>query len=73
MQAPHAPQMFFERRDELFGQHADAVFRAFAVAHDDLPVAEIQIFNAQPQAFFQTQTRAVKQIRHQPVNAFKIR
>jgi hypothetical protein len=44
-------EMSFERRDERTGQNRAAVFRALAVAHDDLTIAEINVLDAQPHAF----------------------
>jgi hypothetical protein len=49
----------FPKGDYLFRQNRHAVFRAFAVAHRDLPAFKIQILDAQPQSFQQTQSRAV--------------
>ena len=54
-------------------QHRDAVLAALAVADQDLPVAEVDVLDAQPQALEQPQAGAVQQARHQPARAVQIR
>ena len=45
--------MFLEGDDKAGGQHGDQIVHAFAIPHDDLPLGEIKIFDAQPQTLHQ--------------------
>ena len=69
MQRAHPAEMLVQGFDQALGQHRDAVARAFAVAHYDLPVGEIHVLYAQRQALDLPQPRAVEQARHQPRRA----
>ena len=73
VQRLHANQVRLERLDHRLRQHRHAVFSAFAIAHQNLPVVEIHILYAQLQALAQAQTRPVKQARHQPPGPVKLR
>src|SRR5581483_10253828 len=47
-------------------QHRAAVLGALAVAHHDLVAGEIDVFDAQAQAFHETHARAVQKTRYEP-------
>jgi hypothetical protein len=49
-----------ERLAEAAGKHRDAVLGPFAVAHENLGLAEVDVFDAQAHAFHQAQPRAVE-------------
>ncbi len=55
--------------DERIRHGGDAILFAFAVAHGDGFVLEVQIFNAQADTFHKAQARAVQELRHQFVCA----
>ena len=57
--------LFLESRDEGIWQDGDAVVFALAVADDDGMVAEVDIFDAQADAFHQAQAAAVEEFCHQ--------
>jgi len=54
---------------ELVGQHSHAVFHAFAVPDEDLALAEVQVFDAQAEAFHQPEAAAVEEAGHQQIVA----
>jgi hypothetical protein len=54
-----------ERIEKAFGHHSDAILLPFAVTYDDLSRFEIQVFDAQPTAFENTQPRSVHQRSHE--------
>lgn len=56
-------------RDDSFGQGNDAVFFAFAIAHSDGAVFEVNIFDAQAEAFHQAQAGAIEELGHEFVDA----
>ena len=60
-------QMLLERATQAPRQHCHAVFSAFAVAHNNPGVTEINVFYAQPDAFHQTEATPVKQAGHKSV------
>jgi hypothetical protein len=59
-----ALEMFLERRDEAIGQHRHAVLFALAVAHDDLMLGKIHVFDAQADALHESQAAAIQQFGH---------
>jgi len=67
MQRAHAAKMRLQRRDQLLGQHRHSILAALAVAHQDLPVGEIQVLDAQHQHFNLPQPRPVQQTCHHPL------
>lgn len=58
-------QMQTQRVPDPFGQEGDPVLLALAIAHRDLPIAEIHVFDAQPDTFHEPQARAVEQPAHE--------
>lgn len=54
---------------QAFGKGGNAVVLAFSITDDDLVVAEVDVFDAQAQAFHQAQARAIEQLGHEPGNA----
>src|SRR3989454_9494640 len=60
-----AAEMLLQRLHEVFGQHRDTVLPALAVPHDDLAIREIDVLDAQRQAFNLPQPRAVQEGGHQ--------
>ena len=57
--------MFLEWADQAGGQHGDPIVQAFAIAHDNLLVGKVEIFDAEPQTLHQAQARAVENLGHQ--------
>src|SRR6185295_5392760 len=57
-------QMDREHFVQGVGQDGDAILPSFAVPHHDLAVFQIEILDAQPQAFRYPQARAVQQARN---------
>ena len=64
--------MRFELLVQGAGQHGDAIFFSFAIAHRDLGVAEVDVLHPQAHAFHQTQSRTVEEACHQKVAAFEL-
>lgn len=62
-------QLPLQRKDEVLGQHRHPVLAALALADDDLTPLELDILDAQPQAFEQAHAGAVQQGRDQPRGA----
>lgn len=58
-------QVALERGDGGFGQDSDAVFGALAIAHDDLVVAEVDVFHPKAEAVHEAQTGTIEEQRHQ--------
>jgi hypothetical protein len=46
-------EMCLERADQAFGQRGAPLLQAFAIAHDDLTLGNVQVFDAQSQTFHQ--------------------
>jgi hypothetical protein len=65
--AADAGEMLFERMDERTGEHRDPFAAALGFTDDDLPVAEIEILDAQAQAFHQAQASAIEELAHEAV------
>lgn len=65
VQALDAGQMFPKRLHQAGGQDGEAVMRIFGVADDKLAVVEIDIFDAQLEAFVEAQSAAVENLGHQ--------
>jgi hypothetical protein len=58
---------------ELIGQQRSAIFGPFALAHNQLALSEVQIFDPQAEALKQAQATAIEQTGHQVVRAGKRR
>lgn len=58
-------QMRLERRDQLIGEHGNAVFESLAVMNEDHMLVEIDILHAQAQDFHKAQTAPVEQLGHE--------
>jgi len=54
-------QVFLERSDEAVWKHGEVVYFAFGVAHGDLAVVKVNVYDAQAQALDQAQPRTVEQ------------
>lgn len=65
----HGVKMGLQRRGEGAREHGAAVFRAFAVADGDFIAGEIEVFDAQPQAFEDAEAAAVKNLGDQTIDA----
>jgi len=63
VQALDAQQVLLERFDHAVGQNGDAIFVPLRVAHDDGAALEVEILDAQTQAFQQAQNAAIEQFR----------
>jgi hypothetical protein len=72
MQHTYPAKVLLEWLHYGFGHHRDTVLPALAVAHDDLPVGEVDILHPQPQALDLAQPRPVQQARHQPLDALQL-
>jgi len=55
--------------EQGIGEHCDAVIAAFAIADDDLVILEIEIFDAQAQAFHEAQAAAIHDLGHEAIDA----
>lgn len=64
-----AGEVFAQGWEEAIGEHGEAVFFAFAFANDDAALFEIQVFDAQAQAFDDAQAGAVEDFCHELVGA----
>jgi len=72
VQRPRLLQLLLQRADQVFGQHGDAVFVAFAFANHNLAPGKFHILDAQAQGFEQAHTRAIQQLRNQPGGALRV-
>lgn len=54
MELPNALEVFAERGDDAVGEHGDAVVASFSVVDDDAAVLEVDIFDAEAQAFHES-------------------
>jgi hypothetical protein len=68
-QRAHAGQVSLQMRYQHGRQHGDPVLRALAVTHHQLATGQVQVLDAQLQAFLQPDAGAVEQAGHQPVRA----
>ncbi len=68
----HAHEMFAQRPLEARGQKGDAFAHAFAVAHRDLCVAEVDIFDPQAQTFEESQAAPIEQLSHEAIVARQV-
>ena len=66
---PNALDLFAQGGNDAGRQGGRAVICAFAIANDDLAVVEIDVFDAQAQAFHQTQSAAVEYLGHEQVDS----
>jgi hypothetical protein len=61
MQQTHARKMGLQRFDQRFREQGDAILEPLAVAHEDSPVIEIDIFDTKAQGLEESQPTSVKQ------------
>ena len=66
-------QLLFERLAHRRRQDGDAIFLTLAIAHDDLAVTEVDVFDAEPKTIHQAQTGPVQQLRHQTGGSIHVR
>jgi hypothetical protein len=66
MESAHRLQMDPQGFDSSHRKHRYAVFVSLAVTHHDLLVAEIEVFDPQPQAIHQSQARTIEECCHEP-------
>ena len=57
----HASQVVLERLEQSVRQHGYAILLALALSHGDFPTAEVEVLDAQPEAFEKSQPRAVQE------------
>ena len=62
-------QVKLQGLNNRIGQDGDAVIFAFAIADDDLMVVKVNIFDAQAQPFYHTESAAVHDLGDEFVNA----
>jgi len=72
VQAPDLLKMFLEGFDQRLGQDGNVVLLAFAVADGDSAVSQVQVLDAQAEAFHQAQTTAVKELGDEEVSAGEV-
>jgi hypothetical protein len=60
MEEAHATEMCLCRLDQRSRQHRDAIFLSLAVANRDFGTIEVEVFDAQTQAFEQSEGRRRK-------------
>ena len=70
--ALHPLQEHLQRGDEAVGRHGHPVFHALTVTHDDRPLSEVEVLDAQPQALHQPQAGAGEELGHQFVDAVQV-
>src|SRR5205085_5901354 len=66
MNGLHSGDLAFERLNKQIRQKGDAIFSAFAISDDDLAVGEVYIFDAQAEAFHQSEASAIQEACHKP-------
>jgi len=66
---PCTLQMIFDRGDDGFREQRDAIFGAFPIAHGQVALIKIDVFDAQAHAFRDAQPAAVEQLCHDVVSA----
>jgi len=66
MEQPHFAEVRMQRLHHILRQHRRPIARPLAVAHDDLPVREVDVLHPQRQALDLPQPRAIQQRSHQP-------
>jgi hypothetical protein len=64
MKMPDAFEVELKPAAETLWQHRHPFPHPFAVPHSDLTIAEVDIFDAEPQAFEQPQSAPVKELAH---------
>jgi hypothetical protein len=69
----HLLQLPFQGLCKGLRQHRHAIFLALPIADEGLTIFQVDILDAQSDAFHQVQARAVEQARHQPVLAVDMR
>ena len=69
VQAFDPRQVALQRLDQGERERRDAIFSAFAVAHQHFPPLEVDILDPQPHAFHQAHPRSIQQIGHQPMGS----
>ena len=67
-----AQQMFFERFGQALRQHGHALPLALRLTNRQLPMRELDIFDAQPRALHHAQACTVEQTGHEPVNTCEL-
>lgn len=66
-------ELGLERPDESFGEEGDAFAHSLGLAHGNLAVTKIDVFDPQAQAFEQPQTAPVEKMDHEAVVALEVR
>jgi hypothetical protein len=51
--------------NEAGGQHGDPAFVTFGIAHSDLVLSKVEIFDPQAESFIESQATAIKQLNNQ--------
>jgi len=62
-------QVDLERLDQAFWEHRDPVLLALSIPDEDQAILEIEVFNAQANAFRDPEPTAIEDFRHQLVEA----
>jgi hypothetical protein len=64
--------LLLQRLDERLRQHGASVLLSLAVSDDDLSTLEIDVFDTEPNAFHQAQTRTINQGGHEVMRAARL-
>ncbi len=72
VQGVHSFEMVLEGPPEAFGEDGDPLAEAFPVADDDMAVAEIDIFDAETDAFHEPEPGSVEEFGQKAVVAFHL-
>jgi hypothetical protein len=65
MYALDVREMFLEGADEAFRAHRHPVLHTLAIAHDELPLGNVQVFDAQSQTCHPSQPATIPPYRHE--------
>ena len=63
----HLTDMVREGFHEAMGQDGEAVLASLAISHDDLAQAEVDVLDAQANAFREAETASVEELAHEPM------
>ena len=68
-----AGEMCLQRPHESIGKNGNAFAQAFAFAHGDLAITEIDVLDAKAEAFKKAEPAPVQQVGHDPIVSFEAR
>jgi hypothetical protein len=72
VQQRHPTDLFLQILDQAIGQGDDPVPAALPVPDQNAAIAEVDVFDAQANAFHQPEARTVQEGGHQPARTFEL-